>query len=110
RYFENKSSLYHYLFEHCLDCRIKNDDDFIKEPTTDFFEIIEQHFFAKLHFDKKYPLESAFLFNALQEKDSEELGDIQIKNKSKYLILIKDLLSVHIKKKKLRKDIEIDLM
>lgn len=110
RYFENKNTLYYFLFDYCLECRIKNDRFFLVEQATDFFEILEQHFFAKLNFDKDYPLESAFLFNVLQERNSEELGDIQFKTKSKYLALIKELVSEQVKKKKIRSDIDRDLI
>ena len=108
RYFENKQSLYFFLLEHCTECRVKNDDAFIQKNTDDLFELISQHFAAKVHFDKTYPLHSAFLHNVLQEKNNDELGNIQLTSKLQVLEMIKKLVVKYTRKKVLRNDIEMD--
>ncbi len=108
RYFENKQTLYFFLLNHCIKERIKNDAEFINHSTTNFFELMVQHLIAKIQFDKKYPLHSAFIYNVMQEKASDELGNIQLTSKLKALEVIKPLVSEAVKKKVLRKDIDID--
>lgn len=110
RYFENKQSLYFYLLDYCTQTRLKNDSEFIKIQPSDIFELILLHFEAKIQFDKKSPLQSAFLQNVLEERNNDELGNIQLKSKSKILAIIKSLVSEQIKKGKLRNDMDIDIM
>ncbi len=108
RYFESKRALYFFLMEHCIEVRLKNDEALIDTAGTDFFELMVQHFAAKIQFDKKFPLHSAFMYNVLQEKNSDELGNIQLSSKTKVLAVIKKMVSAWVKKKKLRKDLDID--
>lgn len=110
RYFENKHTLYFYLLDYCTKTRLKSDNDYIKNQPSDIFELILLHFEAKIHFDKKFPLESAFLQNVLEERNNDEIGNIQFKNKSKILDIIKSLVSEQIEKSNLRKDIDIDII
>jgi AcrR family transcriptional regulator len=108
RYFENKQSLYFFLLEHCTECRLKNDEVLIGNETHDIFELMVRHFLAKINFDKQYPLHSAFLYNVMQEKNNDELGNIQLTSKLKILELIKQLVIFNIKNKTLRDDIDSD--
>ena len=108
RYFENKQSLYFFLLEHCTESRLKNDDAFIRNETHDIFELMIQHFVAKIHFDKKYPLHSAFLYNVMQEKNNDELGNIQLISKLKVLEIIKQLVVTSTKNRTVRNDIDKD--
>ncbi len=41
-----------------------------------FFEIIRENFHDKVLFDLNYPLESIFLYNALQESNLDETGTV----------------------------------
>jgi AcrR family transcriptional regulator len=108
RYFESKQSLYFFLLDHCTEVRLKNDEIFIKNESTDIFELMVQHFDAKVQFDKKFPLHSAFLYNVMQEKNNDELGNIQLTSKLKVLEIIKQLVKSNTKKKVLRNDIDSD--
>lgn len=106
RYFENKQSLYFYLLDYCIQKRILNDQEVIGEPSQDFFESVFQHFKAKLSFDKNQPLCSAFLHNALLEKNSDELGNIQFIRKQKALDILMKLVTQFSENGQLRSDID----
>ncbi len=108
RYFESKKSLYFFLLEHCIALRLENDKKIIQPIGHDFFELMLQHFSAKIHYDKKYPMHSAFLYNVMQEKNNDELGNIQLDSKKKVMSVIKGMVSDWVKKKKIRKDIDVD--
>src|SRR4030095_8441587 len=102
RYFENKQSLYFFLLDHCTEIRLKNDEEFINNKSADIFQLMVQHFAAKIQFDKKFPLHSAFLYNVMQEKNNDELGNIQLTSKLKVFKIIKQLVATHTKNKVLR--------
>jgi TetR/AcrR family transcriptional regulator len=108
RYFESKQALYLFLLDHCTDVRLKNDEKYINNSTSDFFELLAQHFAAKIQFDKRFPLHSAFLYNVMQEKNNDELGNIQLTSKLKVLEIIKHLVATQTKKKVLRSDLDND--
>jgi AcrR family transcriptional regulator len=108
RYFENKESLYLFLFEHCIGLRFKYDEAFIKNPPDDAFELIIRHFEAKIMFEAKYPLPSAFLYSVLHEKNNEILGGIQQKSSAMVLDYIKQLVVVQIGAGVIREDLDID--
>ncbi len=110
RYFESKQSLYLFLLEHSAAIRLEHDSTIVTKPSDDFFERMLQHFKGKIKFDKAYPLPSAFLHTVLEEKNNDEITDIQFRSKAKILKLIKPLVAEQIKKKKLRKDIDVDLV
>lgn len=110
RYFENKQTLYFFLLDHCTEVRLRNDKSFINKKTTDVFELMLQHFEAKILFDKLFPLESAFLQNVLEERNNNELGNIKLKSKSRILTIIKDLVKSQVGNGKLRQDIDIDII
>jgi AcrR family transcriptional regulator len=107
RYFENKQSLYFFLLDYCTEIRLKHDQLNIDGSISDFFELMVQHFMAKIRFDQQYPLHSAFLYNVMQEKNNDELGNIQMISKAKVLQVIKPLVAAQ---KKLRKDISGDTL
>lgn len=108
RYFENKQTLYYFLLEHCTSMRLKNDEQYIGRQGEAFFELIAQHVAAKIHFDKDFPLHSAFLYNVMHERNNDELGNIQLTSKLKMLGLIEPLVELQIKKNTLRSDLDIN--
>lgn len=110
RYFKSKQSLYFYLLDTCIKTRIESDKKFITHPSKDFFELLVQHFVAKINFDKAFPLHSAFLHNVIQERNNDDLGDIQSKSRRVAVKIIKDVLLTHLKKGAIRKDIDIDTL
>ena len=77
RYFESKQSLYYFLLDHCTSKRQEFASKADTQNTGDIFELNKILFRNKIEFDRKFPLESGFLFRALHEKNNEELGDIQ---------------------------------
>ncbi len=108
RYFESKQSLYYFLLDHCFQKRLESDKEIITAQPSDFFELMMEHLMGKIRFDKKYPLHSAFLYNALQEKNSEELGNIQLTLKTKILEAIKPLVEEAVERNVFRDDIDIE--
>ncbi|WP_339814178.1 TetR/AcrR family transcriptional regulator [uncultured Imperialibacter sp.] len=106
RYFESKQSLYFYLLDYAVQQRLVNDKGFIKQPPEDFFDLIILHFRAKVHFDKTQGVVSAFLYNVLREKNTEELGNIQAIRKQKALDIMYQLVDQYVENGQLRNDID----
>ncbi|MEQ9100777.1 MAG: TetR/AcrR family transcriptional regulator [Imperialibacter sp.] len=106
RYFESKHSLYFYLLDYAVQQRLANDKGFIKQPPKDFFDLIILHFRAKVHFDKTQGVVSAFLYNVLREKNTEELGNIQAIRKQKALDIMYQLVDQYVENGQLRNDID----
>ncbi|WOK04468.1 TetR/AcrR family transcriptional regulator [Imperialibacter roseus] len=106
RYFESKQSLYFYLLDYAVQQRLANDKGFIKQPPEDFFDLIILHFRAKVHFDKTQGVVSAFLYNVLREKNTEELGNIQAIRKQKALDIMYQLVDQYVENGQLRNDID----
>lgn len=110
RYFESKKALYFYLIDHCITTRVKHDERIIDESTPDFFNLMTQHFAAKISFDRKYPLHSAFLYAVLQERSNEEIGNIQQISKKKVLDMIRLMVNKWTATGQLRTDTDPDTM
>jgi len=85
RYFKNKKSLYLYLLNYVIEFRLQNEKNILDGSIVNFFDMMVENFAAKIRFDIEYPLFGAFLHNVMQEKNSEELGDIQAEIKNKIL-------------------------
>lgn len=110
RYFDSKRSLYLFLIDHCAALRLTHDAKLIPQPSEDFFELMLQHFKGKVKFDTHHPLESAFLHTVLDERNNDEISDMQFRSKAKILGVIKPVVQKQVKQKKLRKDLDIDAM
>lgn len=108
RYFESKQTLYYFLLDHCIKKRLQSDSENITTKPSDFFKLMVEHLIGKMHFDKKYPLHSGFLYNVMQEKNSDELGNIQLTVKTKALEAVMPLVKEAIKEKVFRKDIDLE--
>lgn len=106
RYFENKQSLYFYLLDYCIAKRLENDKTLVQEEPEDFFELVLQHFRAKVHFDRSYPLASAFLYNVLVEKNSDEIGNIRYTSRDKALQILEKMVHEYVQKQQLRNDLD----
>lgn len=76
RYFENKFDLYSYLIRSVYEMRMDQLDDPLEKEDLSFFEIIRENFRNKIKFDLNHPLESIFLYNAMQESHEEETGAV----------------------------------
>lgn len=108
RYFESKQALYYFLLDRCIQKRLENDQENITSKPSEFFELMIEHLIGKMRFDKKYPMHSAFLYNVMQEKNSEELGNIQLAVKTKALAAVKPLVKAAIRAKVFRKDMDLE--
>lgn len=74
RYFENKIDLYSYLIHHAYEMRMDQLNDLLDNQANGFFDILRENFHDKIVFDLNHPLESIFLYNALQENNNDEAG------------------------------------
>lgn len=106
RYFENKKSLYYYLLNYSIEHRMKHDQELITEEIKDFFKMVHHHLKSKIDFDQKEPLISSFLFNVLQERDTEELGNIEEYRKSRILDMTMKIIKPFIIIGQVRDDID----
>jgi len=110
RYFKNKKMLYSYLFNYCIEYRLSHDKILNIEPSEDFFELFRQHFHARLSFEEKHPLASAFLHKFFQQKRIKEVESIQNDAKSRIVKLFIPEVMKGIQKNSIRKDIDPELM
>jgi len=76
RYFENKLDLYSYLIHNAYEMRMEQLNNLLDKSTLGFFDILRENFHDKIVFDLNYPLESIFLYNALQENNDDEAGSV----------------------------------
>lgn len=105
RYFENKSQLYYFLLNFCIDKRMKHDRGLMQNNIDDFFELVFHHLKAKISFDQKEPLISSFLFNVLLERNSDELQNIEQYRKSRILEMTENIMIPFLEKGQIRSDI-----
>jgi len=110
RYFKNKKSLYLYLLNYVIEFRLQNEKNILDGSIVNFFDMMVENFAAKIRFDIEYPLFGAFLHNVMQEKNSEELGDIQAEIKNKILKMILFLMEKSGYKNTFRTDIPKDII
>lgn len=107
RYFENKKELYFYLLDHAANLRFEAVDHLFIDTEKDFFELIIENFAMKVRFDIENPLIGGFLYNVMQEKNNEEIGNIQLDTKKKILEMVEDLLLTQVRHHTIRPDIPI---
>lgn len=110
QYFENKKELYLYLIQYLSELRLSNLDDLVDRPGITFFDIIRENFAMKIKFDIEYPVYSGFLYNTIEERHIEELGDLMLKMKESIMKLIVPILQRFIDKGEIRDDLDIEIM
>ena len=110
RYFENKKSLYLYLLDHAMAFRLSREKNILDGSNPDFFDMMIRNFAARIQFDIEYPLYSAFIYNVMQEKNSLELGNIQLQIRSRIIDLIIPLMEKEHYRATLRKDISSEIL
>lgn len=108
RYFDSKKSLYLFLLDHCAALRLEHDAKIVTDPSDDFFELMLQHFKGKIKFDRNHPLPSAFLHTVLDERNNDEIADLQFRGRAKIMGVIKPVVLKQVKEKKLRKNLDTD--
>ena len=107
RYFENKKALYFYLLDYAGKLRFDMVDHLFANDEMDFFELIVENFAMKVRFDMENPLTSGFLYNVMQEKNNEEIGNIQLETKKKILNIVENLLLTQVRCHTIRTDIPL---
>lgn len=111
QYFENKKDLYFYLIEVAGKMRNKASEPVNgNELSGDFFYLLEQNFINKILFDLDHPTIAGFLYNVMQEKNSLELGNIQLTSKKQTMDFVENLIQQHRKTSRIRKDIDDRLL
>jgi AcrR family transcriptional regulator len=107
RYFENKKDLYFYLITYAEKKRFEQVDALISGSGMDFFEMLVENFSMKIQFDMEYPLFSAFLYNVMQEKNNDEIGNIQLQVKQRILEIVIKIITPLVKQGKIRSDLSV---
>ncbi|MDQ3396082.1 MAG: TetR/AcrR family transcriptional regulator [Bacteroidota bacterium] len=110
RYFENKLDLYKYLVE--LATKMKTDlvKKELKAPINNIVDLFNEDFLLKLYFDLEYPIYSGFLYNVMQERNNEELGNITLETKKKMMDDIKAVLVAQQAEGTLKSTINLDVI
>lgn len=109
RYFENKSDLYAYLIQNAYEMRMGQLDNLLENENLKFFDIIRENFRDKVIFDLKYPLESIFLYNAMQESNLEQTGTIVKDMIAGIMKFVSDLVRKYQEKGELNSAVSPDL-
>ena len=109
RYFENKFDLYSYLIQNAYEMRMNQLGNLLENENLSFFEIIRENFRDKVIFDLDHPLESIFLYNALQESNVEETGTVVKNMISGVLKFVTQLVRKYQQKGELNPEISADL-
>ncbi len=107
RYFENKKELYFYLITYAEKMRFEQVDSLLSDSGIDFFDLLTENFAMKIQFDMEYPLFSAFLYNVMQEKNNNEIGNIQLQIKQRILEIVIKMLTPLVEQGKIRSDIPV---
>lgn len=107
RYFENKKDLYFYLIQKASEMRYDEIDELFSDPQNNLFDGITENFARKIQFDLDNPLVSGFLYNLIQEKNNEEIGNIQLQTKKQVVDLVVKILEPHFKNGSIRNDISM---
>ncbi|NJO00814.1 MAG: TetR/AcrR family transcriptional regulator [Bacteroidia bacterium] len=110
RYFENKKDLFFYLMEHANRKKQESIAEVFKQHYANFFEMFEKIYEAATRFDLMNPLYSHFLHNIAQERNSEELGNLNLLTKKQGMEYYRGLLRREQANGIIRQDIDLDLM
>ncbi len=110
QYFENKRDLYFYLLEVAGRMRAKAGEANGNQTPNDFFQFLAENFIKKIHFDLEHPSISGFLFNVMQEKNSDELGNIQLKTKMQTMEFVRQLMERFKSSARIRKDADEEMI
>jgi AcrR family transcriptional regulator len=110
RYFKNKQDLYFYLIEYATKERFAQVGELFSDTNISFNELIVQNFATKIKFELKNPLISGFLYNVSQERNNDEIGNIQLMIKKKVMDMIVELLEQHKKNWSLKTNVATSQM
>jgi TetR/AcrR family transcriptional regulator len=110
RYFESKKDLYLFLLDQATTMRMENVKELFESPIENFFTLFEKNFAKKILFDLSFPLQSAFLYNSMQERNNEELGNLLIRSKEMIIELLTPVIESCKQRGMLRTDIQTDVL
>ena len=110
RYFEHKRDLYAYLIDQATVMRLENVRERLADTEQDFFLLMVENFQARLQFDLQHPLIGGFLYNVMQERNEEELGNLLLHTKFRIMQVVKPMLAAQQERGKIRTDLDLDLL
>lgn len=110
RYFRDKKDLYFYLIDYVTKKRMAHVNDLFLDTNRDFFDLLVENFAMKIRFDLKNPLYGGFLFNVIQEKNSEEIGNMQQQTKQSLMGIVIKFVESFINKGKLRNNVPAEII
>lgn len=110
RYFENKLDLYLYLIDYATKLKADLVEKELKKPVNNIIDLFNEDFLLKLYFDLEYPIYSGFLYNVMQERYNEELGNIKLETKKKMMEDIKRILKAQQQEGSLKSNINLDVI
>ncbi|MDQ3394144.1 MAG: TetR/AcrR family transcriptional regulator [Bacteroidota bacterium] len=110
RYFENKLDLYIYLIEYATKLKADLVEKELKKPVNNIIDLFNEDFLLKLYFDLEFPIYSGFLYNVMQERNNEELGNITLVTKKKMMNDIKVILKTQQNEGTLKTNINLDVL
>lgn len=110
RYFENKLDLYKYLIEYATKIKADLVEKELKKPAGNLVDLFNEDFLLKLYFDLENPIYSGFLYNVMQERYNEELGNISLDTKKKMMADIQSILKAQQKEGSLKTTISLDVI
>lgn len=107
RYFKDKKDLYFHLVEYTESLRMTQLEQLITQPGKDFFDILTENFAMKVRFDLEHPIHSGFQYNLIQEKNNEEIGNVQLMIKKRVMDMVIHIIQPFVDAGQFREDISI---
>lgn len=108
RYFEHKMDLYAYLIDQATLMQVAHVAELEEVHGRDFFDLLIEHLQAKLEYDCKHPLVSGFLYNVMQERNADQLGNMSLHTKFRIMQTVRPMLEARQMQGAIRTDVEVD--
>ena len=102
--------MYLHLLDTILNLRSANTGELFDNYEPDFFESLITHISLSIRFDLEHPMYSSFLYNALQERNSNVLGNIQLALKKKLMAAVQKAIMKQSSAGKIRNDVSLETM
>lgn len=110
RYFESKLDLYRYLIDYASSVKSVMVEKELSKPIHGLVELFNEDFLLKVKFDLEYPIYSGFLYNVMQERNNEELGNVILETKKNMMAEVKQILKQQQLLGTIRTDINPDII
>lgn len=108
RYFKDKKDLYFHLIDFTEGLRIEQLNKLISIPGKNLHDILTENFAMKVRFDLEHPIYSGFQYNLIQEKNNEEIGNIQLLIKKKIIEKVIQIIQPFVASGQFREDISLN--